>query len=193
MSPARVAVRVLAVAGVLSLASGFYLPAKASLGQVLLRLAWQRTQDAAEPQRPWPWASTWPVARLRAPAYDVDQIVLEGADGESLAWAPGLVAGSARLGQRSGNVAIAGHRDTHFRFLRHLRSGDEIVLTDPGGHERRYLIEDASIVDETDIGVLASTPRATLTLVTCYPFDAIRPGGTLRYVVRAVQTSTPSA
>jgi len=33
--------------------------------------------------------------------------------------------------------------------------------------------------------VLLPTERAMLTLITCYPFDAVVPGGPLRYVVRA--------
>jgi len=32
----------------------------------------------------------------------------------------------------------------------------------------------------------------TLTLVTCWPFDAIAPGGTLRYVVVAVADGVPA-
>ena len=35
------------------------------------------------------------------------------------------------------------------------------------------------------IPVLGPTRDAVLTLVTCYPFDAIKPGGPLRYVVVA--------
>jgi len=82
-------------------------------------------------------------------------------------------------------TAIAGHRDTHFGFLRRLRRGDEVTLTGPDGVERRYRGEDAAVVEETDLGVLAPTHQPTLTLVTCYPFDALQPGGSLRYVVRA--------
>ncbi len=183
--------RCLVIAGVLCLAWGFYLPAKARVGQVLLQFAWQQTLEHQTPDvgnghRPWPWADTWPVARLRVPAYGIDQVVLAGAEGESLAWAPGQVAGSARLGSEVGNVALAGHRDTHFSFLRHLQQGDEVIVIDSAGVEHRYQVEATSIVDETDVGVLEPASRAVLTLVTCYPFDVITPGGPLRYVVRAV-------
>lgn len=179
----------LAIVGTSSLARGLYLPAKAGLGQVLLHIAWQRTVDNGERHRPWPWAETWPVARLQVPGHRIDQIVLAGAAGESLAWAPGLVAGSAGFAAEAGNVAFAGHRDTHFSFLQHLRRGDEVAISEPEGGRRLYRVEETAVVDETALDVLAPTPWPTLTLLTCYPFDSIAAGGPLRYVVRAVAIS----
>ena len=41
------------------------------------------------------------------------------------------------------------------------------------------------IVSPQDVWVLDPTPTPSLTLVTCYPFFAIQPGGPLRYVVVA--------
>ncbi len=43
------------------------------------------------------------------------------------------------------------------------------------------------MVDEHDASVLRPAPGDVLTLVTCYPFDAVVPGGPLRFVVRAVR------
>ncbi|MEM7584903.1 MAG: class GN sortase [Acidobacteriota bacterium] len=176
----------LILTGLAMTAWGAYLPAKAGLGQHLLQQAWERAQITGVVQRPWPWAQTWPVARLRAPAHGIDQIVLEGADGESMAWAPGRVSGSANLRESAGNVALAGHRDTHFAFLRDLVPGDVLVLSDIEGRRRSYRVEETLVVDQTAVEVLGATSEATLTLITCYPFDAVRPGGPLRYVVRAV-------
>ena len=48
-----------------------------------------------------------------------------------------------------------------------------------------YRGNDARVLHETDTDVLAATGSRLLTLITCYPFDAIVPGGPLRYVVRA--------
>lgn len=163
---------------------GLWIPAKAALGQVLLERAWERVDRGDSGARPWPWADTWPVARLRLPGRDADFVVLAGASGESLAWAPGWVRGSARPGS-AGNVAIAGHRDTHFRVLEHLEVGEEVVVQTPRG-EVRYRVTGTRVVDESEVGVLAETPRPTLTLITCYPFDALVPGGPLRWVVTAV-------
>ena len=86
--------------------------------------------------------------------------------------------------------AIAGHRDTHFRGLGRLRPGDAVWLQAPGGDPRRYRVEGARVIHESETEVLAPTRAPTLTLVTCYPFDAVVPGGPLRYVVRAVAEDT---
>ena len=49
--------------------------AKAARVQVLLEDAWERTRKGEAKVRPWPWADTWPVARLRVPRLDVSVIV----------------------------------------------------------------------------------------------------------------------
>jgi sortase A len=41
------------------------------------------------------------------------------------------------------------------------------------------------VVDSRKGSLLLDTDGAMLTLVTCYPFDAVDPGGPLRYVVTA--------
>ena len=83
------------------------------LAQVLLDRAWSRAQSEAEPQRPWPWADTWPVARIGASQLDRPLIVLAGAHGASLAFAPGHLDGTPRPGA-TGNSVVAGHRDGSF-------------------------------------------------------------------------------
>jgi sortase A len=80
---------------------------------------------------------------------------------------------------------LTGHRDTAFRFLRALAPGDELRLLAPGGTERRYAVVETRVVDASETWVLRETADDRLTLVTCYPFDALVPGGPLRYVVRA--------
>lgn len=193
----RAAAWVLLGAGAVSLAAGFYIPAKAAAAQVLLRLAWNRTRSRDDRVRPWPWAHTWPVARLRAPRLDVDTIVLAGAEGAALAFGPGHVDGTPLPGASGpvGNTVLAAHRDTHFRFLADLRLGDELWISTPEGESYRFVVVDTRVVQETETSLLAPTAQPTLTLVTCYPFDAYRPGGPLRFVARAVLAScvTPAA
>jgi sortase A len=84
-----------------------------------------------------------------------------------------------------GNAVVAGHRDTHFAFLRDLEKGDLLVVGTPDGREHRYRVESLGIVHENQTEVLGPSGDGTLTLVTCYPFDALVPGGPLRYVVKA--------
>jgi sortase A len=172
--------------GVAQMARGAYIHAKASLAQTLIRRAWTRASTKGGSPRPWPWADTTPVARLGAPAQRVELMVLEGASGRTLAFGPGHVTGTALPGDH-GNVVIGGHRDTHFRFLKDLKPGDLLLME---GRDREivdYLVTGAEIVRWDRSDVLGDQGDDRLTLVTCYPFDAIRPGGPERYVVTAVR------
>lgn len=174
----------LALIATWQLAAAAYIPAKAVLAQVLLARAWRQAAAHGGTPRPWPWADTWPVARLAAPSRGVDLVVLSGGNGAALPFAPGHVDGTALPGA-PGNSVVAGHRDTHFRFLRDLAVGDPIVVQRPGGPEVRLAVTGTRVFDVRDAPALASASGPVLVLVTCYPFDALRPGGPLRYVVFA--------
>jgi sortase A len=80
---------------------------------------------------------------------------------------------------------VSGHRDTHFAFLRRLRVGDPVVIERRDGQRCRYVVRRTFVVDRRETWVVEDTDDTRLTLVTCYPFDAIRPGSPLRYVVSA--------
>lgn len=172
-------------AGLLQFGQGVYIHAKAALAQVLLEHAWDRSLDGNKGSRPWAWADTWPVARLKVPALGIDQIVLDGESGNVLAFAPGRLKGSASAGMR-GRVVISGHRDTHFRFLQDVVSGELLLLQLPDGSERRYRVVAARVADtRARNGDLLYSATDGLTLITCYPFDAVRSAGALRYLVDA--------
>jgi len=170
--------------GAWQLGQGVWLEAKAWLAQLLLQQAWSETMAGSQQVRPWPWADTWPVARMRVEKLGVDQIVLADASGRSMAFGPGRVAGTSRLGQ-GGNSAVSGHRDTHFRFLKDLQDGDRLELTLKDGRVQGYQITGASVHHKDETWLLGETDDERLTLITCYPFDAIVPGGPMRYVVQA--------
>jgi sortase A len=174
----------LVVVGVWQLGQGVWIYAKAGLAQHLLQRAWARTLAGETGVKPWPWADTWPVARLRVPAHGADLIVLEGASGRTLAFAPGLAAGSARPGG-PGTAIVGGHRDTHFRFLRRVRAGDEVIVETPGHPPARLVVRETAVVDARAAVVRAGGHAGALALVTCYPFDAVQSGGPLRFVVVA--------
>lgn len=158
---------------------GAWIPIKAQLAQVLIRRAWDAREGGVAP-RPWPWADTQPVGEL---AHGDDRwIVLAGATGRTLAFGPGHVDGTARPGER-GRVAIAGHRDTHFRFLQDLKLGDHLELTGPDGRVRLYAVRDTRVAHERETAFLHGADG--LVLITCYPFNALAPGGAERYVVLA--------
>jgi len=174
------------------LGAGWWIPVKAGLAQYLLERAWTETRAGVQSARPWPWADTWPVARLSLPALDADWIVLSGASGRNLAFAPAHVDGSALPGS-PGAMVVAGHRDTHFRLLEQVRPGMQARLEDAAGAIHLFRIARVEIVDvrQSRIRLDAATPMLVLT--TCYPFDALQAGGPLRFVVTAVAVGQPAA
>jgi sortase A len=86
------------------------------------------------------------VARLRVLRLGVDEIVLAGGHGQAMAFGPGHLSRTAAPGQE-GNVVLAGHRDTHFRFLRDLQPGDEILLEAAYGAPRQYRVTETAVVN----------------------------------------------
>jgi sortase A len=120
----------------------------------------------------------------------VARTVLAGANGRTIAFGPGHVFGTPLPGE-DGNSVIGAHRDTHFAYLQWLENGDEIEVETGQGSTLRYRVVEREVVDQRDLAVLASPPGVRrLTLVTCYPFDALRAGGPLRYVVVAEARTT---
>jgi len=170
--------------GFWQLGQGAYIPAKAWLAQALMQRAWLRTGNGEPRATPWAWADTWPVARLTARSGEVDLIVLAGGSGRTLAFGPGHLSASAMPGE-PGNTVIAGHRDTHFRFLKDLQPGELLKLESSKGAHYLYKVVDVDIFDSRKGSLLLDTDAAMLSLVTCYPFDARAAGGPLRYVVTA--------
>lgn len=170
--------------GFWQLGQGAYIPAKAWFAQELMQRAWNRTEHGTVRARPWPWADTWPVARLKVPHREVDLIVLAGGTGRTLAFGPGHMSASAMPGER-GNVVIAGHRDTHFRFLEDVEPGELLMVESHNGVSHFYEVVDIDIVDSRKGGLLLDADTSVLSLVTCYPFDSRDANGPLRYVVTA--------
>ncbi len=166
---------------------GLWIHAKATAAQWLLQHAWIRTVKTQHPVKPWPWADTWPVGRLLVPRHGIDQIILADASGRSLAFGPGYLAGSARPGE-SRAIVLSGHRDTHFQFLRHLQEDDVLYVEWPTGQRTSYAVQDLTVVDSRHTR-LTNDDAEALILTTCFPFDALVPGGPLRYVVRAEKVS----
>lgn len=169
------------------LGSAGYIHAKAWLGQTLLERAWEQTQQTQTTVKPWPWADTVPVARLSARLLGEQTLILRGANGRTIAWGPGWLEDSAAPdGESGGNSVIIAHRDTHFRFLEDLTIGDTLELENAQGKISRYRIWRTRIVD-ADFTLPLETEDARLTLVTCYPFDALTRDNRQRYLVEAIR------
>jgi sortase A len=176
------------VIGIACLGHSAWIHAKALVAQRLIEAAWQRTAQGDVDAKPWSWADTRPVAKLFLGRDSNALMVLEGSSGRNLAFGPTHDPASVLPGDR-GNSVIEGHRDTHFGALRELRVGDVIRVELPRGRRESFVVAHLRVVDSrySRISLESDTPR--LTLVTCYPFDAVRPGGPLRYVVVADQMS----
>jgi sortase A len=161
-----------------------YIHAKAGLARYLLHSSWQETIEKGENVKPWAWADTWPVARMIVPEHEIDLVVLEGDSGNVLAFGPGHMTLSSLPGQ-PGNSIISGHRDTSFRFLERVRVGDRITMQIRDGSMVTFRVVTTQIIDKAVLDMNIVTDNPLLTLVTCYPFDAVVPRGSQRYLVFA--------
>jgi sortase A len=182
-SATRTIAAVALLAGLTAGGEGLWMYAKAKLAQLLLEISW-RSARAGEQLRPWPWAETRAIARLTIERGGATIIVLAGASGRTMAFGAGHLDGTAMPGD-AGNCVITAHRDTHFAPLRYVGPGDILTLQRPDGVRIRYRVQATRVVRKSDTSVLRQDARTRLTLITCYPFDAIRPGTPLRWVVIA--------
>ena len=174
----------LLLCGTLLLGQGFYMQAKARLAQVLIARSWQQNLHGNATAKPWPWADIRPVAKLSVPRLHLDQYIMQNASGEALAFGAGMLPQGGEPGG-SGHSLLAGHRDSHFAFLQQLRPGDEIDIENHRGQRQRYRISQTRVADSRNSDFYFDPHAHRLTLITCYPFDALTPGGPLRYIVQA--------
>lgn len=178
---ARVLIAMLALAAFSQLAAFGWIQGKGLIGQRLMASswsAWAKTDDDRAPP-PWPGARSRPAARLYMPDLELDRLVVEGTSTPNLAWGPGIETGP------NGHVLIAAHRDTHFRFLGDLKQGHLVELEQPPGVVRSWRVQQSRIVDSRTARLDMNARGPMLTLVTCWPIDAIEAGGPLRLVVSA--------
>lgn len=157
---------------------------KAWLAPILIKRAWASAVDAGGPAPPpWPWADTRPVLHLQVPRLQVERFILEGANGRALAFGP-------VLSSPGGVHVMFGHRDTHFSFLQEIRLDDRLLVQTANGPPVAYRVREIAVRDQDDIAIVADDGEAPLVLVTCYPFNGLDPGGSLRYVLLAARETS---
>ena len=125
------------------------------------------------------------VGKVEIPKLHLSAVVFQGTDNDVLDRGVGHLNGSALPGQ-PGNVVLAAHRDTFFRSLRNVHTGDTVDVTTPYG-ARTYTVDSTTVVDPTQTSVMAPTPTPSLTLITCYPFYFVG-HAPKRFIVRAHDT-----
>lgn len=128
-------------------------------------------------------------AAIRIPALEVDQVVYEGVDRETLQLGPGHIPWTALPGQ-PGNAVVSGHRTTNgrpFFDLDQLRAGDVIEIETAIGVST-YTVRDTEVVLPTDVWVTEDRAGSWLTLTTCNPKFSARE----RLVIFAELTDGPN-
>jgi sortase A len=127
-----------------------------------------------------------PIGLLEIPRLGLSSVVIEGDDVAALLLGVGHLADTP-LPWHGGNSVLAAHRDTFFRPLAGIRRNDLITFSTADA-EFEYVVKETMIVESTAVEVLDPTDTATLTLITCYPFDYIGPAPN-RFIVRAERRS----
>jgi sortase A len=181
---------ILMIGGVLSLAYVGYVIAEANAYQQNEMLRFESAKIESESEHSQP--SLRPqmlgvgdvLGEIQIPRLDLNAVVVEGDSPRILRRAVGHLSGTALPGQ-SGNVAVAGHRDTFFRRLRLIRPGDIITFKIPG-QQFQYAVETTRVVEPNDTSVLEPSRGRQLTLITCFPFSYVGPAPD-RFVVVAKQ------
>jgi sortase A len=127
-----------------------------------------------------------PIGLLEIPRLGLSSVVIEGDDVAALLLGVGHLPDTP-LPWHDGNSVLAAHRDTFFRPLAGIRRND-VIRFSTADAELEYVVTETMIVEPTDVEVLDPTTTATLTLITCYPFDYIGPAPD-RFIVRAERRS----
>jgi len=110
------------------------------------------------------------VGRLRVPRLDLNMVVVDGTDHDSLTKGPGLDRRSYMPGEGQ-LVYIAGHRTTYlapFAHIERIKAGDQVSLELPYG-TFHYRVFTHKIVGANDMAVLKSHGREVVELQACHP------------------------
>ena len=128
-----------------------------------------------------------PIGSIEIPRLRLSSVVLEGDDAAALLLGVGHLSDTP-LPWHDGNTVLAAHRDTFFRPLAHIRKGD-VIRFSTADAALEYVVKELKVVEPTAVEVLEPTSAATLTLITCFPFDYIGPAPQ-RFIVRAERRSS---
>jgi sortase A len=171
--------------GIVALAYAGYVVADAYRYQAFEK---SRFENVSRSEGPHPVTEGGVIGEMDVPRLGLATMVVEGDSTRILRRAVGHMP-ETPLPWESGNVALAGHRDSFFRPLRNIRSGDAITLKTVNG-DFQYEVESTEVVPASDVQVLDASSGRTLTLVTCFPFYYVGSAPD-RFVVRARAVGSP--
>ena len=124
-----------------------------------------------------------PIGKLSIDRLGISYVLLEGTDARTLDKSIGHVESTALPGE-TGNIGVAGHRNTHFRKLEWVRRGDVIAIRTESD-EYRYSVEWVRLYTPSDLEVLDRRHGPAVTLITCFPFEYVG-SAPQRFIVRAL-------
>ena len=133
---------------------------------VHLRPVWQSLSNL-----PTPRPVIEQAIRIQIPAIGVDAPVVQGDGWEQLKKGVAQHIGTPNPGE-SGNIVLSGHNDIYgevFRDLDRLNPGDNIILFTTQ-RQYTYVITGSQMVEPTAVEVMAETPDARVTLISCHPY-----------------------
>ncbi|HEY3458292.1 MAG TPA: class D sortase [Bryobacteraceae bacterium] len=182
-----------------------YLRERTPFGFLTSKISKPANTPAAKPERP-PTAAPPPVegtllGRVEISRLGLSAIVKEGVSTHTLSTAVGHIPSTSMPGQ-NGNFAIAAHRDTLFRALKDIRTGDLVTFQSAAG-SYTYQVAATKIVKPADVSVLRADggglipvetgqqgPGKLLTMITCYPFYYVG-AAPKRFIVEARLVEPP--
>jgi len=131
-----------------------------------LRPLWQSFSNL-----PTPIPAVEQAIRIQIPAIGVDAPVVQGDSWEQLKRGVGQQIGSPDPGE-DGNIVLSSHNDVYgevFRYLDRLSPGASVILFS-SRRQYTYIITGAQMVEPTAVEVMAPTPDARITLISCHPY-----------------------
>lgn len=109
--------------------------------------------------------------RIQIPSIGVDAPIVQGDGWEQLKKGVGQHIGSSNPGEK-GNVVLSAHNDIFgeiFRELDRLKPGDTITLY-TNQRAYNYVVSGSEVIEPTQVEVMESTSKPTITLISCYPY-----------------------
>jgi len=146
---------------------------KGKAGVILLGAEAQKFFDAVKPVEAY--YPIYPqegeeIGSLAFPALDEVMPIIQGTAVLNLEKGIGHYLQSVLPGEAD-NCVLAGHRDTVFRRLGELKTGDLVIIKTSAG-TFTYEVTGIRIVAQNDLTVIIPADHAVLTMSTCYPFFA---------------------
>lgn len=177
----RVAHYILLACGVLALVYAGYVITDARAYQAIEQSKFEKTTKS---EARGPIADGGAIGEVEVPRLGLKVIFVQGDSQRILRRAVGHMSETAMPGEK-GNVVLTAHRDSFFRPLRNIQSGDTIKI-ETLDEEFEYQVVSTEVVSPTDIRVLQPSSDNTLTLITCFPFYYVGPAPK-RFIVHARQ------